>query len=178
MLHGRNRSPAPAHIEAVRTAPKPQTVRQMLSFLGMVGYSRQWICDVTLKMAPLQALIRAVDQKKENASLDWTPEALTAFEMLKNYVCSGPALAGPNYRKPFHLYVSENQGFANAMLTQQQGPGKHPTAYFSTSLDTVEKGMPPCYRKLAAAAFAYQKASAITMGHPLPYTPPMPSMHF
>lgn len=52
MLHGTSRSPAPAHVEAIRTAPKPQMVRQMLSFLGMVGYSRKWICDFTLKMAP------------------------------------------------------------------------------------------------------------------------------
>lgn len=92
---------------------------------------------------------------------------MPAFEKLKSDLCSAPALAGPDYSKPFHLYVSEKQGFANAMLTQQQGPGKQPIAYFSTTLDNVEQGMPSCYRGLAAAAaFAYQKGSAITMGHP------------
>lgn len=66
----------------------------------------------------------------------------------------------------FFLYVSEKQGFANAVLTQRLGSSKQPVAYFSTLLDNIVKGMPLCYRWLAVAAFAYQKASTITMGHP------------
>lgn len=58
--------------------------------------------------------------------------------MLKSAFFSAPALAGPDYSKPFHLYVSEKQGFANVVLTQQQGPGKQPIANFSTALNNVE----------------------------------------
>lgn len=81
---------------------------------------------------------------------------------------TAPALANPDYSKCFHLYVSERKGYASAVLTQlQQGMGKQAITYYSTALDNVEKGMPPCYRSLAAAAFAYQKVSTITMGHPV-----------
>lgn len=87
---------------------------------------------------------------------------------IKTAVASAPALANPDYSKQFHLYVSERKGYASAVLTQQQqGVGKRAIAYYSTALDNVEKGMPPCYRSLATAAFAYQKASSITMGHPV-----------
>lgn len=81
---------------------------------------------------------------------------------------TAPALANPDYSKPFHLYVSERKGYASAVLTEQhQGMGKQAIAYYSMALDNVEKGMPPCYCSLSAAAFAYQKASSITMGHPI-----------
>lgn len=70
---------SPSHVEAIR---KPQTMGQMLLFLGMVGYSRHWIVDFATKVAPLQAQIRAADQKK--VYLAWATEAVAAFEMLRN----------------------------------------------------------------------------------------------
>lgn len=86
--------------------------------------------------------------------------------MLKSNLCSVPALAGPDYSKAFHLYVSEKQRFPNVLLTQQKGSGKQPIAYFRIARDNVEQDMPPCYCGLAAAACTHQKASAITMGYP------------
>ncbi|KAI5609483.1 hypothetical protein C0J50_9477 [Silurus asotus] len=168
VLEGTTRKISPAHVEAIRNAPRPENVRQMLSFLGMAGFSRPWICDFALKAQPLRDMIKAAGQNKPSAKLTWTPDGITAFELIKNTMASAPALACPNYSKPFHLYVSERQGFASAVLMQhQEGMGNQPIAYFSTALDTVEKGMPPCYRAISAAAFAYQKASSITMGHPV-----------
>lgn len=56
-LSGGEKQIAPSQLEAISQAPKPQTVGQMLSFLGMTGYSRPWICDYAIKLAPLRALI-------------------------------------------------------------------------------------------------------------------------
>ena len=51
-LSGDKKCIAPSQIEAVSKASQPQTVGQMLSFLGMTGYSRPWICDYAIKIAP------------------------------------------------------------------------------------------------------------------------------
>lgn len=51
----------------------------------------------------------------ENVSIIWMAEAFAAFEMLKSDLCSTLALVGPDYSKPFHLYVSEKQGLVNAV---------------------------------------------------------------
>lgn len=84
---------------------------------------------------------------------------------------TAPVFANPDYGKPFHLYVAERQGYACAVLMQNTPTGKKPISYSSTKLDSVE-GLPPCYQGLAAAAFAYKKASVFTMGHPvILYTP-------
>lgn len=44
---------------------------------------------------------------------------------------------------------------------------QEPLAYYSTKMDNTEVGLPPCYQELAAAIFAVQKASSITVGHPV-----------
>uniref|UniRef100_A0A671WVG1 Gag-Pol polyprotein n=1 Tax=Sparus aurata TaxID=8175 RepID=A0A671WVG1_SPAAU len=166
-LSGNKRQIAPSQVEAVTKAPKPQTVGQMLSFLGMTGYSRPWICDYSIKTAPMRALIRAAGQTNRSAKLNWTEEAEKAFFLLKTDMQTAPALATPDYSKPFHLYAAERQGYACAVLMQESPTGKQPLAYYSTRLDNVEEGLPPCYQGLAAAAFAYKKPSVLTMGHPV-----------
>ncbi|XP_056879085.1 uncharacterized protein LOC130519563 [Takifugu flavidus] len=166
-LSGDKRHIAPSQLEAISKIPKPQTVGHMLSFLGMAGYSRPWICDYALKTAPLRAMIRAAGQGSQSARLQWTDEADGAFHLLKNDLQTAPALANPDYSKPFHLYVAERQGYACAVLMQDSPTDKQPISYYSTKLDSVEEGLPPCYQGLAAAAFAYKKASVITMGHPV-----------
>ncbi|XP_029902678.1 uncharacterized protein LOC115355895 [Myripristis murdjan] len=167
LLHGNKRLIAPSQIKAVTTAPKPDTVGQMLTFLGMAGYSRPWICDYALKTAPLRALIKVAGQMNGAAKLSWTEDAEAAFEALKSDMQSAPALGNPNYGKPFHLYVAEKSGYATAVLMQDTPTGKQALAYYSTKLDNIEAGLPPCYQGLAAAAFAFQRASSLTMGHPV-----------
>lgn len=166
-LWGDKRHIALSQIEAIVNAPKPQTVGDMLSFLGMAGFSRPWICDYALKTAPLRALIRAAGQQSQKSQLQWTEGAEGAFVALKQDMQSAPAIGNPDYSEPFHLYVAERAGYANAVLMQDSPTGKQPLAYYSTKLDNIEAGLPPCYQGLAAASFAFQKASSITMGHPV-----------
>jgi len=162
-LSGDKRRIALSWIDTIAKASKPQTVEQMLTLLGMAGYSRPWICDYALKSAPLRALIRAAGQNSNAAMLQWTEEAEGAFLALKSDMQSAPALGNPDYSKPFHLYVAERSGYATAVLLQDTPIGKQPLAYYSTKLDNVEAGLPPCYQGLAAAVFAFKQASSLTM---------------
>lgn len=90
---------------------------------------------------------------------------------LKKELQTAPALATPDYDKLFHLYVAERKdGYASAVLMQEtcSGRKKQPLAYYSTKLDSVAQGYPPCYQQgLAAVYFAYDKASTVTMGYPV-----------
>lgn len=59
------------HQMTVLYHPKPQTVKQMLSFLGLTGYSRQFIPDYTALVAPLRALIQEQGRRNLTVTLNW-----------------------------------------------------------------------------------------------------------
>ncbi|XP_077352255.1 uncharacterized protein LOC144001641 [Festucalex cinctus] len=85
-LCGNLRKISATHLEAIAKASQPKTVSQMLTFLGMTGYSRAWICDYAIKAAPLREMIRAAGQNNGSANLEWNEKALQGFSMLKPMV--------------------------------------------------------------------------------------------
>lgn len=97
--------------------------------------------------------------------LQWTDEAENSFVFLKQALSSAPALGLPDYTKPFFMYVYETAGFAQSVLTQQHGSGKRPVAYYSIQLDPVARGLPPCLRAVAAAAYAVDTTSSMLYNH-------------
>ncbi|XP_048867231.1 uncharacterized protein LOC125740321 [Brienomyrus brachyistius] len=167
--HGR-KAIAAEQLKGITKAPKPMTVSQMLTFLGMTGFSMDWIEDYAVKVAPLRALIKEEGHTNLKASLIWTNEVSVAFESIKQELQNAPALGLPDYTKPFYLYVrNRKDGFGTALLTQDLCPGrrKQPLAYYSMKLDNVAQGCPPCFQGVVAAYLGYEKATAITMGYPV-----------
>ncbi|XP_024116725.1 uncharacterized protein LOC112138399, partial [Oryzias melastigma] len=160
----------PSQLEGVSKAPRPRTVGQMMTFLGMTGFNSEWIEDYAIKTAPLRELMKSTGTQALSTPLQWTREATIAFETIKQEMQTAPALATPNYEKPFLLYVSNRcDMYATAVLMQEtcSGRRKQPIAYYSSKLDSVVQGWPPCYQGLAAVYYAYEKASSITMGYPV-----------
>lgn len=86
------------------------TVGQVINFLGMTGFSSDWIEDYAVKVASLRALITAVGAKVLSAPLQWTSDAQVAFKSIKQELQSALALITPDYSEPFHLYVVNRYG--------------------------------------------------------------------
>lgn len=159
------------HLEAIRNAPKPRTVREMMTFLGIAGYSSAWIEDYAGLAGPLRAMIKETGDAQLHGNLTWTTDALQAFETVKQRLQEAPALALPDYSRNFLLFVSTSTGgkYACAVLSQPTGTGTspQPIAYYSTAYSGVEMGLPPCFRALVGAYLMYEKASSVTMGYPV-----------
>uniref|UniRef100_A0A3B1IGT4 ribonuclease H n=1 Tax=Astyanax mexicanus TaxID=7994 RepID=A0A3B1IGT4_ASTMX len=166
-----HRSISDKQLEAIRAVPKPRTVREMMTFLGIVGYSSAWIEDYASLMGPLRAMIKDTGSAKLHCNLSWTHDGLLAFETIKQRMQEAPALALPDYSKNFLLYVSTSMGgkYACAVLSQPTGTGTgpQPISYYSTAYSEVELGLPLCYRAMVGVYLMYEKASAITMGYPV-----------
>ncbi|RMC02474.1 hypothetical protein DUI87_20868 [Hirundo rustica rustica] len=145
--------------EAICQTPRPQTVKELQTFLGMTGWCRLWIHSYGLLVKPLYALIT-----NRNRNLQWTKEAMQAFHQLKNALMSAPALGLPNVSKPFFLFSHEKQGIALGILAQDLGPYQRAVAYFSKQLDTTAKGWPGCLRAVAAVVLNIQEARKFTLG--------------
>ena len=65
----------------------PQTVYDVRSFLGFVGYYRRFIKDFSKISKPIREVITGLENQSERTakktSIEWTEAAKSAFEILK-----------------------------------------------------------------------------------------------
>ncbi len=84
-------TPREALIETILQFPRPQTKKQVRSFLGLAGYYRRFIRNFADIAAPLTDLTK----KTEPTRVVWTNRAQNAFSQLKQKLTSPPVLRPP-----------------------------------------------------------------------------------
>ncbi|XP_039348172.1 uncharacterized protein LOC120373593 [Mauremys reevesii] len=147
-------------IQAILDSPQPRNPRELRAFLGLTGFCRLWIPDYGGKARPLYEALT----KEGLLHWRWTKEKEKAFQELKKALVQPPALALPDPRKPFTLYVHERAGVASGVLCQKSGPTWRPIGYYSRVLDPVARGWPACLQAVAATALLVQEAEKLTLG--------------
>jgi hypothetical protein len=73
-------------IKAIVEWERPTNIREILSFLGLVGYYRKFINGFSALFGPLTTLMR------KNASFVWSDECKVSFQELKQKLVSVPVL--------------------------------------------------------------------------------------
>ncbi|WVZ93867.1 hypothetical protein U9M48_039820 [Paspalum notatum var. saurae] len=114
----------PAKIADVQKCPVPQSAKEFISFLGLVGYYRRFIRNFGLVAKPLTDLL------KKGAMFLWSHDADQAFLALKQALSSAPVLALPNFKVPFTVVKDASDKGIGAVLEQ----GGHPIAFLSRPL--------------------------------------------
>ncbi|XP_061122261.1 uncharacterized protein LOC133149058 [Syngnathus typhle] len=158
---------SPEHRNSILRHPRPATVQEMLSFLGLCGYSRHYIPCFADKTGVLRALIREQGARNLKACLVWTPEATEVFVSLVQELASAATLATPDYTLPFHLDVSISGKVVNGALYQKMQHGRAVLMYCSVPLDNIEQRQPDCSRYAAGLAKVLLKTAHTVMGHPV-----------
>ena len=126
--------PDPDNIIKVENFPKPRTVKEVRSFLGLSSYYRKFIRNFSKIAAPLFKLT-----KKDEQFL-WTDEQENSFRILKEKLSSEPILKYPDYSREFILLTDASKTSLGAILSQKDDDGKeHPIIYDSRSLNIHEK---------------------------------------
>ncbi|XP_012874998.1 PREDICTED: retrovirus-related Pol polyprotein from transposon 17.6 [Dipodomys ordii] len=148
-----------AYIESLSV---PQTKEDILSFLGLAGFLCIWIPGFATLAKPLYEASKGSLLEPP----DPTKPIDTPFKVLKQALLRAPALALPNLKEPFILYVTEKWGIGLGVLGQMSGPSFRPVAYLSKQLDPTVKGWPACLRALAAATTLAQESTKLTFGQP------------
>ncbi|MGL4646348.1 MAG: RNase H-like domain-containing protein, partial [Cetobacterium sp.] len=137
-------------VAAIGNIPKPNTKKQLMSFLGMCSYCRTFIPNYAVLEAPLCAVAHGKGLQAHSA-LTWAPEAEKAFVDLKMALQTTPTLGIPDPNKLFVQTVEEKSVCMTSVLLQNHGGKLRPAAYFSAKLDPVAAGLPMCLRAVAAA---------------------------
>ena len=126
-------------IQAIREATRPQTKRQMKSFLGLAGFYRRFIPSFSSIASPLTDLTK---KDRPNSIKDWQDKHEKAFQTLKTRLTSSPILRLPVFRDeiPFVLRTDASDVGVGAVLLQEfEGEGRLPIAYASKKLLPREK---------------------------------------
>ena len=131
VVSGRGISTNPKKVEAVAKWPTPQTVYDVRSFLGFVGYYRRFIKDFSKIAKPIREVIIGLEnQSKRSAKktfVEWTEAADSAFEYLKKLCISTPILAYPDYKLPFVLHTDlRTSDHHETKHKQQKDPRSQP----------------------------------------------------
>ena len=111
-------------------ARRPETKKQIRSFLGMVGFYRRFIPQFAEIALPLTNLTKKGNPNK----LVWEGEHQRAFERLRSYMVSTPILRLPDLEKGFTLRTDASNVGIGAVLMQETNEIKFPIAYASKKL--------------------------------------------
>ncbi|GBG64356.1 hypothetical protein CBR_g41556 [Chara braunii] len=120
--------PEDAKVASIRDWPRPQTVTEVRSFLGMCGYYRNFVKKYSTVASPLTDLTRL------DTPWDWSDECEAAFKRLKHALMNHKVLMVADPQKPFIVTTDASQYNIGAVLAQQDGKKLRPIEYMSKKM--------------------------------------------
>ncbi|KAL4038037.1 hypothetical protein IC575_001640 [Cucumis melo] len=103
----------PAKIEAVTSWPRPSTVSEVRSFLGLAGYYRWFVENFSRIATPLTQLTR------KGAPFVWSKACEDSFQSLKQKLVTTPVLTVPDGSGSFVIYSDASKKDLGSVLMQQ-----------------------------------------------------------
>ncbi|KAI3819628.1 hypothetical protein L1987_13469 [Smallanthus sonchifolius] len=134
----------PSKIEAIKNWEAPKTPTEVRQFLGLAGYYRRFIENFSKIALPLTTLT----QKEKK--YDWSDKQESAFQLLKQKLCSAPILSLPEGIKNFVVYCDASHQGLGCVLMQRDKV----IAYASRQLKVHEKNYTTHDLELGAVVFA------------------------
>ena len=119
---------SPEKIRAVIEWPKPKSVRDVRSFLGLASYYRRFVRGFSEMARPLTELT------KSGVEWKWSSTQHQAFNRLKLALTTAPILKLPDFEKQFVVTTDASDAAVGAILEQDFGNGLQPIAFSSRKL--------------------------------------------
>ncbi|GJS35537.1 putative reverse transcriptase domain-containing protein [Tanacetum coccineum] len=134
----------PAKIESIKDWASPKSPTEIRQFLGLAGYYRRFIEGFSKIAKSMTKLTQ------KNVKFDWGEKEETAFQLIKQKLCSAPILALPKGSKNFIVYCDASHKGLGVVLMQNEKV----IAYASRQLKIHEKNYTTHDLELGAVVFA------------------------
>jgi hypothetical protein len=145
--------PCSDKVMAIRDTPRPETKKQLRSFLGLCGFYRTFVPNFSHLALPLTDLTR----KGCPTKLVWENAHELAFQSLKAALVNFPILKLPNLSEHFILQTDASDRGLGAVLLQCENELKLPVAYASRKLKESESSYATVEKECLAIVWAIHK---------------------
>ena len=153
---------SPEKVKAVVNWPRPQSVHDVRSFLGLASYYRRFIHGFSQVAGPLTELTRS------KAKWRWDKAQENSFLALKIALATAPVLRLPDFDHQFVVTTDASDVAIGAILQQDVGMGLQPIAFASRKLQQAEVRYSAYERELLGIVWALGKWKHYFQGpHPI-----------
>ncbi|GFX74346.1 retrovirus-related Pol polyprotein from transposon 412 [Trichonephila clavipes] len=140
----------PEKVSAVKNWKRPETLRELRSFLGLCTYYRKFVKGFSNIARPLHKLTESKQK------FQWTKECENSFLQLKEALSSSPILIYPQPDKPFILDTDASNESVGAVLCQEIDGQERVIAYWSKCLSKPERNYCVTRKELLAIVKAIE----------------------
>ncbi|GFT70465.1 transposon Tf2-8 polyprotein [Trichonephila clavipes] len=142
--------PLPDKVQAVLDYKQPETVGSLRKFLGLLNFYRRFLPKAAEQQYLLSEFLKGSKGKKDSKPLNWSSEAITAFQRCKQALADAALLAHPSPSSPLVLHVDASDYAIGGALHQVVDSELQPLAFFSRKLTSSEKSYSAYDRELLA----------------------------
>ncbi|KAI5193332.1 hypothetical protein NEMIN01_2480, partial [Nematocida minor] len=154
-VNGSNRKPIEMKRNEALRFPKPETAKEMHSFMGKMGYYRDFIQGFAILEMPLRGCMEKAIERKEN--IEWTQTAEDAYVIMRQRLRDAKGLILPHYEKKFILTTDACDYGLGAVLEQETHLGEIPITFMSKALTQTERGYGITEKELYAIVWSVEK---------------------
>ncbi|GFT14638.1 retrovirus-related Pol polyprotein from transposon 17.6 [Trichonephila clavipes] len=142
--------PLPDKVQAVLDYKQPETVGSLRKFLGLLNFYRRFLPKAAEQQYLLSEFLKGSKGKKDSKPLNWSSEAITAFQRCKQALADAALLAHPSPSAPLAPHVAASDYAIGGALHQVVDSELQPLAFFSRKLTSSEKSYSAYDRELLA----------------------------
>lgn len=148
----------PEKVEALKTWPRPQTLKELQSFLGFTGYYRRFVKDYSKIVKPLTSLTAGYPPKRKHCKNPpndpkylnpkepfgdrWGQECQKSFQTIIEKLTTSPVLGYADAKHPYLVHTDASTTGLGAALYQVQNGTTQVIAYASRGLSRSEARYP------------------------------------
>jgi len=151
LLSQKGIGPTEERVKAVTEAREPETMAEVRSFLGLVGFSSRFIPEFATLSEPLRKLTR------NDVPFEFWPEQKAAFKALKDSLAKANTLAYFDKTAPTKVIADAGPVGIGAVLVQHQKDGLVPVCYASRCLTSCERRYSQTEREALSLVWACEK---------------------
>ncbi|GFY04878.1 transposon Tf2-9 polyprotein [Trichonephila clavipes] len=146
-------------VEAIFKFPQPTAITRLRRFLAMLNYYRRFIRQAAHILAPLVNFLKGIRNKKRpkrkvkikpEEVLEWTDEATTAFELVKQALAHATLLHHTTPNAPLSIWADASDFAVGGALAQYHENAWQPLAFLFMKFSVSQKNWSTYDRKFLA----------------------------